>query len=130
MEIEGTINSGRMEFEVDVDEIREQLEIMDSDDVEQVVCDWVDGHDFSDNINVTDQVESLLDEYENNSSPCSVGRSFEKAVWWAMGRIGTSGVAPPPEQPEYLRRIDEEHMLRVVREELLTIMNKGLNQDV
>ena len=46
--------------------------------------DWEDK--ISENIDVGSEVESLLDQYDENTSPCGVGRSFEKAVWWAMSR--------------------------------------------
>jgi len=54
----------------------------------------VDGEDIANDIdwsNHIDQpvaqcVEGLLDEYDGNNSPCSLGTSFEQAVWWAMSR--------------------------------------------
>ncbi|MAH44959.1 hypothetical protein CMI37_03970 [Candidatus Pacearchaeota archaeon] len=84
MEINGSINEGTIEIDVDVDDIREHLEIMDRDDVENIVSDYIDNRDWSGE--TEGSIESLLDQYDANSAPCGVGRSFEKAVWWAMGR--------------------------------------------
>ncbi len=71
MNITGEINATEVEIEIDLDDI-------------------VSGIDFasavSENVDIEGRVESLLDQYRGNNSPCSVGRSFEQAVWWAMSR--------------------------------------------
>lgn len=132
MEIEGSINSGTMEFEVDIDDLKQHLEIMDTDDIEQYVSDFIDNHDWTNQINVDDQVEALLDVYEGNSSPCSIGQIFEKAVWWAMGR------RPPSDVVDLVPRevstdtdgnvvVSEEVIRRIVAEELKKILLGACN---
>ena len=75
MQVTGEITATEVNIEIDTDDITE--EVVDN-------IDWSDK--ISDNIDIGSEVESLLDQYERNESPCGVGRSFEKAVWWAMHR--------------------------------------------
>ena len=75
MEVTGEITATEVNIEIDTDDITE--EVVDN-------IDWSDK--ISDNIDIGSEVESLLDQYDENTSPCRVGRSFEKAVWWAMSR--------------------------------------------
>lgn len=75
MQVTGEITATEVNIEIDTDDITE--EVVDN-------IDWSDK--ISDNIDIGSEVESLLDQYDENTSPCRVGRSFEKAVWWAMHR--------------------------------------------
>ena len=72
MVITGEINSGaEVEIDIDTDDILSEI-------------DWssiIDGH-----VDIDSTVENLLEQYHGNSSPCSMGRMFEKSVWWAMTR--------------------------------------------
>ena len=67
-------------------EITDSVEVnidIDLDDILSEI-DWssiIDTH-----VDVEDKVENLLEQYHGNSSPCSIGRTFEKSVWWAMTR--------------------------------------------
>ena len=59
----------------------------DEEDLASDISDHIDWEDkISGHIDVGSEVESLLDQYDENRSPCGVGKSFEKAVWWAMSR--------------------------------------------
>ena len=72
MVITGEINSGaEVEIEIDTDDILSEI------DFSSIV---------EDNIHLDGKVENLLEQYHGNSSPCSMGRTFEKSVWWAMTR--------------------------------------------
>ncbi len=75
MEVTGEITATEVNIEIDTDDITE--EVVDN-------IDWSDK--ISDNIDIGSEVEPLLDQYDGNTTPCRVGRSFEKAVWWAMSR--------------------------------------------
>jgi len=75
VEVTGEITATEVNIQIDTDDITE--EVVDNIDWE----DKISGH-----IDVGSEVESLLDQYHDNDSPCRVGRSFEKAVWWAMSR--------------------------------------------
>ena len=75
MEVTGEITATEVNIQIDVDDLASDI----SDNI-----DWEDR--ISDNIDIGLEVESLLDQYHNNDSPCGVGKSFEKAVWWAMAR--------------------------------------------
>ena len=75
MEVTGEITATEVNIEIDVDDLASDI----SDNI-----DWSDK--ISENIDVGSEVESLLDQYDENTSPCRVGKSFEKAVWWAMSR--------------------------------------------
>jgi len=70
MQVCGEINRG---VDIDID--------IDTDDLASEI-DW-SGH-IGDPVN--ECVKELLEEYDGNGHPCSVGQSFEQAVWWAMGR--------------------------------------------
>ena len=109
MEIEGNIVSGgRIEIDVDLDDIKEEFEIMDSDDVEQIVRDYLDNHDFGEEIDIDGKAEELLLQYDGMNNPCGLGKSFEKAVWWAMSRHTL---------------FNEDVVRKIVREEVRTILN-------
>ena len=72
MVITGEINSGaEVEIDIDTDDILSEI------DFSSIV---------EDNIDVDGKVENLLEQYHGNGSPCSMGRTFEKSVWWAMTR--------------------------------------------
>ena len=77
MEVTGEITATEVNIQIDVDDLASDI----SDNI-----DWEDRS--SDNIDIGLEVESLLDQYHNNDSPCGVGKSFEKAVWWAMVSAG------------------------------------------
>ena len=72
MNITGEIHSGaEVEIEIDTDDILSEI-------------DWssiIDGH-----VDIDSKVINLLEQYHGNSSPCSMGRTFENSVWWAMTR--------------------------------------------
>ena len=106
MEISGSINEGTIEIDVDVDDVREHLEIMDRDDVENIVSDYIDNRDWSGE--TEDSIESLLDQYDGNSNPCSIGLSFEKAVHWAMSRQTDTATG----------LLNNERLHNLIREEL------------
>ena len=125
MEINGSIESGTIENDVDVDDVRAHLEIMDQDDVENIVSDYLDNRDASAEVEGT--VESLLDQYDGNTAPCGLGQTFEKAVWWAMGRR-TRVDGDVAEKSDALP--DDEYLRKVLREELLAILNTGISQRV
>tara|TARA_Y100001949_G_scaffold167617_1_gene165472 strand:+ start:4177 stop:4572 length:396 start_codon:yes stop_codon:yes gene_type:complete len=114
MEIEGNIVSGgRIEIDVDLDDIKEEFEIMDSDDVEQIVRDYLDNHDFGEEIDIDGKAEELLLQYDGMNNPCGLGQSFEKAVWWAMSRHTL---------------FNEDVVRKIVREELRAILNMGVSR--
>lgn len=72
MNITGEISSGaEVEIDIDLDDIVSEIDFASA---------------ISENIDIEGRVESLLDQYTGNNSPCTVGRSFERAVWWAMSR--------------------------------------------
>ena len=107
MQVTGEITATEVNIEIDVDDITE--EVVDN-------IDWSDR--ISDNIDVGSEVESLLDQYHDNDSPCGVGKSFEKAVWWAMSRqVDNDGnyVAGPDSTPGGLRILIREELRSLVR---------------
>jgi hypothetical protein len=69
--ITGEIAATKVEVDIDIDEILSEIDLASA---------------ISENIDIEGRVESLLDQYTGNNSPCTVGRSFERAVWWAMSR--------------------------------------------
>ena len=71
MNITGEIAATKVEVDIDIDEILSEIDLASA---------------ISENIDIEGRVESLLDQYTGNNSPCTVGRSFERAVWWAMSR--------------------------------------------
>ena len=117
MEVTGEISTGAVEVEISID----------VDDLASDISDNIDWSDkISENIDVGSEVESLLDQYDENTSPCRVGRSFEKAVWWAMSRqadndsnyvaVDSDGIAP--------EHLAETGRLRTwVREELKSLVS-------
>jgi hypothetical protein len=67
-------------------EITDTVEVeidIDTDDILSEI-DWSSIIDA--NVDIDSKVENLLEQYHGNSSPCSMGRTFEKSVWWAMTR--------------------------------------------
>jgi hypothetical protein len=55
-------------------------------DIDDIVSENGFASAISENIDIDGRVETMLGQYTGNNSPCSVGRSFERAVWWAMSR--------------------------------------------
>jgi hypothetical protein len=125
MDITGTLTGGEVEIDVDLDEVREHLEIMDRSDVEQMI------DDHNNNEGVSDAVEALLDEFVGNNNPCSVGRSFQAAVEFA--NLTAAGDTPNPSAEPTQSIHPDEHrkswIRLIVREELLNVMTKGLVTD-
>ena len=72
MNITGEISSGaEVEIDIDLDDIVSEIDFASA---------------ISENIDIAGVVETLLREYQGREAPCSVGRAFEQAVWWAMSR--------------------------------------------
>tara|TARA_R110000751_G_scaffold185712_1_gene292155 strand:- start:469 stop:768 length:300 start_codon:yes stop_codon:yes gene_type:complete len=70
--ITGEISSGaEVEIDIDLDDIVSEIDFASA---------------ISENIDIDGRVEIMLGQYHGNNSPCSVGRAFEQAVWWAMSR--------------------------------------------
>ena len=109
MEVTGEITRNtEVNISIDVDDLASEIE----DHI-----DWSDK--ISDNIDIGSEVESLLDQYERNESPCGVGRSFEKAVWWAMSRQADNddnyvAAASNGSAPEGLRSLIREELKLLV----------------
>jgi hypothetical protein len=96
--ITGEISSGaEVEIDIDTDDILSEI------DFSSIV---------DDNIDIDSKVENLLEQYHGNSSPCSMGRTFEKSVWWAMTRQADH-------DGEYeASASDEAAIRRIVQEEI------------
>ena len=128
MEIEGNIVSGgRIEIDVDLDDIKEEFEIMDSDDVEQIVRDYLDNHDFGEEIDIDGKAEELLLQYDGMNNPCGLGQSFEKAVWWAMSRQHNADYSNAYAEQMKKDLDTEDGIRRIVREELRNLLVNTLN---
>ena len=98
MNITGEIHSGaEVEIQIDTDDILSEI------DFSSIV---------DDNIDVDGKVENLLEQYHGNSSPCSIGRTFEKAVWWAMTRRAEH------DSNYEASASDEDAVRRIVQEEI------------
>lgn len=67
-------------------EITDSVEVEITIDVDDIVSDIDWSSILDNNVDVDGKVENLLEQYHGNHSPCGTGRSFEKAVWWAMTR--------------------------------------------
>jgi len=78
MIVTGEIASTEVEVDIDIDDIVSEI------DFASAISENASA--ISENIDIEGRVESLLDQYTGNNSPCTVGRSFERAVWWAMSR--------------------------------------------
>ena len=90
-------------------EITDTVEVeIDTDDILSFI-DWSSIIDA--NVHIDSKVENLLEQYHGNSSPCSMGRTFEKAVWWAMTRQADHDgdyEAPASDEAAVRRIVQEE----------------------
>ncbi len=120
MEINGSIDSGNITFDFDEDDVRRALDL--DDYIEEGCREYMESFDFSSHIDVSDEAQNLLDQYDGMNSPCSLGQSFEKAVWWAMSR-SDKDTPTPSEEGVTLHEKYQEEIKRLVREEVRTILN-------
>ena len=108
-----------MEVTGDIREVEVNIHI-DEDDIASEIEDRIDWSDkISENIDVGREVESLLDQYDGNATPCGIGKSFEKAVWWAMARRAATdanyvAAASHGSAPEGLRILIREELKSLV----------------
>ena len=84
MEISGSIDGGTIDLDIDVDDVRQELNL--DDYIADGCRDAVNDIDFSDYISIEGDIDELLSQYDGMNNPCGLGKSFEKAVWWAMSR--------------------------------------------
>ena len=110
MELIGELNNTDLTIEIDLHDLKNEMNLTDL--IEDGCRDYIDNTDFSDHINIEERAQDLLDQYNGMSNPCSLGQSFEKAVWWAMSR---RDVAP------------EDVVRKIVREELRNILGKTID---
>ena len=111
MEISGSIDGGTIDLDIDVDDVRRELNL--DEYIADGCRDAVNDIDFSDYISIDSKVEELLDQYDGMNNPCGLGKSFEKAVWWAMSRHTL---------------FNEDVVRKIVREELRAILNMGVSR--
>ena len=116
-----------------------EIETSDLNDIIEEGCrEYIDGHDFDEHINIESKAQDLLDQYDGMDSPCGLGQSFEKAVWWAMSRrdvapedvvrkIVREEVRTPSEEGVTLHEKYQEEIKRLVREELRSILGKTID---
>lgn len=71
MNVTGEIAATEVEVDIDIDDIVSEIDFASA---------------ISENIDIAGVVQTLLTEYNGRATPCSVGRAFEEAVWWAMSR--------------------------------------------
>ena len=106
-------------------EITESVEVNIDIDVDDIVSDIDWSSIVDNNVDIDGKVENLLEQYHGNHSPCGTGRSFEKAVWWAMTRRADNAAdyeaptTPPP---------DEDALRRLIREEIRSFMRTALQE--
>ena len=118
MELIGELNNTDLTIEIDLHDLKNEMDLADL--IEDGCRDYIDNVDFSDYISIEGDIDELLSQYDGMNSPCGLGKSFEKAVWWAMSRQGD-------ENDEQTIRGDEEKVRRIVREELRNLLVNTLN---
>ena len=111
MEISGSIDGGTIDLDIDVDDVRRELDL--DDYIADGCRDAVNDIDFSDYISIEGDIDELLSQYDGMNNPCGLGKSFEKAVWWAMSRHTL---------------FNEDVVRKIVREELRAILNMGVSR--
>ena len=120
MEISGSIDGGTIDLDIDVDDVRRELDL--DDYIADGCRDAVNDIDFSDYISIEGDIDELLSQYDGMNNPCGLGKSFEKAVWWAMSR-SDKDTPTPSEEGVTLHEKYQEDIKRLVREEVRTILN-------
>ena len=120
MELIGELNNTDLTIEIDLHDLKNEMNLTDL--IEDGCRDYIDNTDFSDHINIEERAQDLLDQYNGMSDPCSLGQSFEKAVWWAMSR-SDKDTPTPSEEGVTLHEKYQEEIKRLVREEVRTILN-------
>ena len=106
-------------------EITESVEVNIDIDVDDIVSDIDWSSIVDNNVAIDGKVENLLEQYHGNHSPCGTGRSFEKAVWWAMTRRADNDAdyeAPTTPTP------DEDALRRLIRAEIRSFMRTALQE--
>ena len=93
-------------------EITDSVEVEINIDVDDIVSDIDWSSIVDNNVDIDGKVENLLEQYHGNSSPCSIGRTFEKAVWWAMTRRAEH------DSNYEASASDEDAVRRIVQEEI------------
>ena len=111
MEISGSIDGGTIDLDIDVDDVRRELNL--DEYIADGCRDAVNDIDFSDYISIEGDIDELLSQYDGMNNPCGLGKSFEKAVWWAMSRHTL---------------FNEDVVRKIVREELRAILNMGVSR--
>jgi hypothetical protein len=111
MEIIGELNNTDLTIEIDLHDLMNEMNL--TDQIEDGCRDYIDNVDFSDYINIDSKIEELLSQYDGMNNPCGLGKSFEKAVWWAMSRHTL---------------FNEDVVRKIVREELRAILNMGVSR--
>ena len=111
MEISGSIDGGTIDLDIDVDDVRQELNL--DDYIADGCRDAVNDIDFSEYISIEGDIDELLSQYDGMNNPCGLGKSFEKAVWWAMSRHTL---------------FNEDVVRKIVREELRAILNMGVSR--
>ena len=111
MEISGSIDGGTIDLDIDVDDVRRELNL--DEYIADGCRDAVNDIDFSDYISIEGDIDELLSQYDGTNNPCGLGKSFEKAVWWAMSRHTL---------------FNEDVVRKIVREELRAILNMGVSR--
>ena len=111
MEISGSIDGGTIDLDIDVDDVRRELNL--DEYIADGCRDAVNDIDFSEYISIEGDIDELLSQYDGMNNPCGLGKSFEKAVWWAMSRHTL---------------FNEDVVRKIVREELRAILNMGVSR--
>ena len=111
MEISGSIDGGTIDLDIDVDDVRQELNL--DDYIADGCRDAVNDIDFSEYISIEGDIDELLSQYDGMNTPCGLGKSFEKAVWWAMSRHTL---------------FNEDVVRKIVREELRAILYMGVSR--
>jgi hypothetical protein len=116
VEVTGEITATKVSIHFDEEDLAS--DISDNIDWSDKISENIDWDEFLPE-HVGSEVESLLDQYDENTSPCRVGESFEKAVWWAMSRQADNddnyvAAASNGSAPEGLRGLIREELKSLV----------------
>ena len=111
MEIIGELNNTDLTIKIDLHDLMNEMNL--TDQIKDGCRDAINDIDFSDYINIDSKIEELLSQYDGMNNPCGLGKSFEKAVWWAMSRHTL---------------FNEDVVRKIVREELRAILNMGVSR--
>ena len=122
MEIIGELNNTDLTIEIDLHDLKNEMNLTDL--IEDGCRDYIDNVDLSEYVDVESKAQDLLHQYDGLDSPCRLGQTFEKAVWWAMSRQSDENTPTPS---SIINGTTEQFIRKIVREELRSILGKTID---